>query len=230
MAKRKRSSFAVAQTSLKEPPIPHESSTPKPPTLDYHKNSAITRQTRRASQRGKIDTNPDQDADILDGREALRASPDAGEQGEAFDVTKIESAQPAATNTNGDVANKSDDSDSPLSDIQTPDATPTKAKKTPTKSSIAAKKGSDAIKAYKAEVEAKKAAEKKIKKADQDDGMQREDPDDDSLVAENADVEKLEAARPPPVNSSYLPLPWKGRLGYVNFRHKEPNYRNADSR
>jgi len=25
------------------------------------------------------------------------------------------------------------------------------------------------------------------------------------------------AARPPAVNSSYLPLPWKGRLGYVSF-------------
>ena len=27
---------------------------------------------------------------------------------------------------------------------------------------------------------------------------------------------KQEGARPPPVNSDYLPLPWKGRLGYVN--------------
>ena len=27
---------------------------------------------------------------------------------------------------------------------------------------------------------------------------------------------KLEGSRPPPVNSDYLPLPWKGRLGYVS--------------
>jgi len=27
---------------------------------------------------------------------------------------------------------------------------------------------------------------------------------------------KQEGSRPPPVNSDYLPLPWKGRLGYVN--------------
>jgi UV DNA damage endonuclease len=27
---------------------------------------------------------------------------------------------------------------------------------------------------------------------------------------------KQEGARPPPVNSEFLPLPWKGRLGYVN--------------
>lgn len=34
---------------------------------------------------------------------------------------------------------------------------------------------------------------------------------------ENIDTEKKEAERPPPINSSYLPLPWKGRLGYVSF-------------
>lgn len=34
----------------------------------------------------------------------------------------------------------------------------------------------------------------------------------------SADVHELkrEGARPPPVNSDYLPLPWKGRLGYVS--------------
>ena len=34
---------------------------------------------------------------------------------------------------------------------------------------------------------------------------------------EEADEEEIQAAlsRPPPVNSDYLPLPWKGRLGYV---------------
>ena len=35
---------------------------------------------------------------------------------------------------------------------------------------------------------------------------------------EEADEEEIQAAlsRPPPVNSDYLPLPWKGRLGYVS--------------
>lgn len=35
-------------------------------------------------------------------------------------------------------------------------------------------------------------------------------PDDDDV-----NVMKQEGARPPPVNSEYLPLPWKGRLGYA---------------
>ena len=36
---------------------------------------------------------------------------------------------------------------------------------------------------------------------------------------EEADEEEIQAAlsRPPPVHSDYLPLPWKGRLGYVRI-------------
>jgi UV DNA damage endonuclease len=42
------------------------------------------------------------------------------------------------------------------------------------------------------------------------------DPESDEDVP--VEAEELEEAlgRPPPVNSSYLPLPWKGRLGYVS--------------
>lgn len=42
--------------------------------------------------------------------------------------------------------------------------------------------------------------------------------DDDLMVGDRTCLEVSErgAARPPAVNSSYLPLPWKGRLGYVS--------------
>ena len=42
------------------------------------------------------------------------------------------------------------------------------------------------------------------------------DPESDEDVP--VEVEDLQEAlgRPPPVHSSYLPLPWKGRLGYVS--------------
>ncbi|OJD21775.1 UV damage endonuclease UvdE [Blastomyces percursus] len=42
-------------------------------------------------------------------------------------------------------------------------------------------------------------------------------PDPGANVDIPADVEEVKKAlsRPPPVNSSYLPLPWKGRLGYA---------------
>jgi UV DNA damage endonuclease len=42
--------------------------------------------------------------------------------------------------------------------------------------------------------------------------------DPEAAEDEEVDEEELKEAlgRPPPVNSSYLPLPWKGRLGYVS--------------
>jgi UV DNA damage endonuclease len=48
-----------------------------------------------------------------------------------------------------------------------------------------------------------------------DDGLNRGDPEAED--EEEADPDELKEAlsRPPPVNSSYLPLPWKGRLGYA---------------
>jgi hypothetical protein len=41
------------------------------------------------------------------------------------------------------------------------------------------------------------------------------DQDVDEGVPGSGEVVDKGAARPPPVNSDYLPLPWKGRLGYV---------------
>lgn len=48
-----------------------------------------------------------------------------------------------------------------------------------------------------------------------DDEADRGDPESDA--PEDADPEELKEAlsRPPPVNSPYLPLPWRGRLGYA---------------
>ncbi|KAG4441704.1 hypothetical protein IFR05_002838 [Cadophora sp. M221] len=169
---------------------------------------------KRPSRRGKVDTNPDQNPEIVDGKYALRASPDADEKGEAFDAVPLVPA-PALMPTaksNGEV--KKEDDNEGVSGAETPTK---KQKKSPTKSSVAAKKGSDEIKAFRAEQAAKKAAEAKVKK--EDDGEEwdkRLDPDgDEEGPAEDVDAVKLEARRPPPVNSDYLPLPWKGRLGYA---------------
>lgn len=214
--KRKRSSTAAATAREDSfPGLLHE--TPILPLSQAIKPPAPKRQ---ASRRGKIDTNPDHNADIVDGKTALRASPDADERGESLEVGKVNSGPKTPAKTNGVNGNvKDEDSDSPLSDIGMLLPAPSKKqKKTPTKSSIAAKKGSDEIKAFKAEQAAKKAAEAKIKKVDEvDEWDMRLDPDgDETGPAEDVDVMKKEAGRPPPVNSDYLPLPWKGRLGYVS--------------
>ncbi|KAH8664437.1 UV-endonuclease UvdE-domain-containing protein [Xylariales sp. PMI_506] len=41
------------------------------------------------------------------------------------------------------------------------------------------------------------------------------DPEGGAYVPEDVESISREGARPPPVNSDYLPLPWKGRLGYA---------------
>jgi UV DNA damage endonuclease len=41
------------------------------------------------------------------------------------------------------------------------------------------------------------------------------DPEADEEAIEGEDEVKEAQSRPPPVNSDYLPLPWKGRIGYV---------------
>lgn len=53
------------------------------------------------------------------------------------------------------------------------------------------------------------------KAAKKEDDVDRADPEGEEDEA--ADPEELKEAlsRPPPVNSSYLPLPWKGRIGYA---------------
>lgn len=147
------------------------------------------------------DTNPDHNADILDSKTALRASPDADEKGESLNVAKVV-GKPKRAKKAAD-ANSSDLSDAPV------EPSPKRAKKTPTKASVAAKKGSDEIKAFKAAQAAQQAA---VKKEEPEGG----DPEGEGDVVEDADAEKREAKRPPPVNSDYLPLPWKGRLGYVS--------------
>ncbi|KAH6658535.1 UV-endonuclease UvdE-domain-containing protein [Truncatella angustata] len=42
-----------------------------------------------------------------------------------------------------------------------------------------------------------------------------EEADGNGVEAEDINALKTEGGRPPPVNSDYLPLPWKGRLGYA---------------
>lgn len=213
--KRKRSTAAAA-------PITDGASTA---ILSPTQSTSIgppARPSRQSSRRGKPDTNPEHNADIVDSKTALRASPDADEPGEAFDLKKIEAPITPAKENGVTIPVKKEENDSPLSDIGDDIPVPTpakKQKKAPTKSSIAAKKGSDEIKAFVAEQAAKKATEKKIKKEDDEDEWdKRLDPDgDEEGQAEDADAIKLEARRPPPINSDYLPLPWKGRLGYVSF-------------
>lgn len=213
-----------------------------------------------------VETNPDANPAILDGKTALRASPDAEGKGEVMELEKVvgdvgtvdmdaelevkpETPKPrggrkktagkkelAAKQETGVKEEPADSELSELENVVAKDFTdPTepaskKAKKTPTKASRAAKKGADEIKAFIAEQAALKAngtpdatpakkprGKAAVKTEDPDEAVLTRDPgaDEDEGDKEDVETEKKEAARPPPVNSDYLPLPWKGRLGYV---------------
>ncbi len=210
MPKRKRSSLAITPGST----------VPSHENLNLQESAAeLPPPKRKPSRRGRVDTNPDVNADIVDGKTALRASPDAEAKGEVFHVERLIPKTPLREIKVKKEAGLEDNVSS-LSVVgeNLPNFNREKtSKKTPTKSSIAAKKGSDEIKAFKVEQAAKKAANNAVKHDDEvEEWDSRADPDGDDVgLAENVSIMKIEAARPPPVNSDYLPLPWKGRLGYV---------------
>ena len=198
MGKRKNLSTVVPESinsALSIPP-PTFTDDPTPPSK------------RRASQRRisqqKPDTgstNPDKNANVLDAPEAFRASPDASEQDERMNLE----------GAGMDVAKqvKEEDSDSPLSemsDVEPPTAT--KKVKAKSKATAVLKDGLDE------QLKETAATTKKDTKTPVKEQLFL-DPEADG--EEEADEEEIQAAlsRPPPVNSDYLPLPWKGRLGYV---------------
>lgn len=159
---------------------------------------------RRASARAaaKIteSTNPQQNEEILDAPDALRASPDSD-----IDM-RI---------TPGQVA-KGDESDlSSLSEEAEPQPSPAKKKQrvAPAKQDKAKPQVNGAVQAANATTP-KKAPTKASANADE--GMAG-DPEAEDAENGEADEEELKQAlsRPPPVNSDYLPLPWKGRIGYA---------------
>lgn len=176
---------------------------------------------RRASQRKATQQNgtpvgmdPDKSASILDGAEAWRASPDADEKDERMDVEKAgmnPSEQIMEEDEGPSIPGNDSGSESPLSDVPEIESPIKSVKKLPRKATALV---ADAI----------SSGAKLGKKVSSDAaGSEKEaiktpkflDPEADG--EEEPDEEELQAAlsRPPPVNSDYLPLPWKGRLGYA---------------
>lgn len=161
---------------------------------------------RRASQRrisqpkpNTGSTNPDKNANVLDAPEALRASPDGDE---------TMNLEEAGMDVRKQV--KEEDSDSPLSEAQEIEE-PLEERKEKKKSHATT---------------SAKTGHKKEPKRPAVDAKNESEPtkepqflDPEAEGDEEADEEEIQAAlsRPPPVHSDYLPLPWKGRLGYVSY-------------
>ncbi|KAI9669203.1 MAG: UV-damage endonuclease [Caeruleum heppii] len=166
MAKRKRSTAADITSVPKETPVP------LPPGFEIPVEEPTKQgRPRRQAKPAHVSSNPNTNHNIIDGPEALRASPDG--------------------------------SDSSLSDLPGLE-TPIKPKAASARKKTASKTTGDETKPTK--VAAKKTT----------DGQEVVDPEaDGDDVEDNIEEIQEAAARPPPVHSNYLPLPWKGRLGYA---------------
>ena len=206
MAKRKSQSqshstatsgAAITTVPIHPPPFDDD---PAPPPK---RRASQRRVSQPASATGS--TNPDKNANVLDAPEALRASPDADE------TINLEAA---GMDVERQV--KEEDSDSPLSDLQD------------VEEPVEQKKGKGKAKGKGAVAATVKNGDKEVSKkpavAAKDGKAATKEPqflDPEAEGDEEADEEEIQAAlsRPPPVHSDYLPLPWKGRLGYVSFAH-----------
>ena len=146
-------------------------------------------------------TDPTQNREILDDAKAMRASPDA--EDEEFNARKAGLKKGQIKEEADDVPSLVEDagSVSPLSELSDAELSPPK---TAAKKSKAAKN-----KAQKASKEDTAPTPKKQSNA--------EIVDPEAEGEEEADEAEVKEAltRPPPVHSDYLPLPWKGRLGYA---------------
>ncbi len=209
MAKRKRLSTLASEKPLTTVPIPVPGLSPTLPSPT--KRPRANKRTASQTDPGPISTNPDENNNVLDGTQALRASPDS--DGSAGILNLVRSGTVATKQVKRDSEDvpslvNDEDSDSPLSDLSDMDLSPKKPAGT------SGPAGSTSI--DKAPSTAK--APRKQSKVEMKSEPQFLDPEADA--EEEADEEDIQAAlsRPPPVNSEYLPLPWKGRLGYVRSR------------
>lgn len=181
-----------------------------------------TKPARRQSTRGgaaAITTDPNANPDILDGVTAVRASPDGHEYGGPGSLLKppttngVRAASDATTekmptmDTNGDMV-------SSIAPKANGAASATKASKSKPK-----KAGAQHVKVE--DEESNIGAVNGVNENVTGPAVVLDGPADletaVGLDAENEDEAEVKEAlsRPPPVNSEYLPLPWKGRLGYV---------------
>lgn len=204
----------------------HSATAPTHETTNGEANPPKRRASARNASAAVV--NPDVSKDIIDAPNATRASPDN---------TPAEEIVPGPIK--GEAAKRSE---SPLSDA--PDVVePPKPKAARGKKAAAQKNVKDAesvvaavVDAAESNAPAKKGRGKKKEVKVEDDGDaasvaastpakstpkkassgEAGDPEGEE-EDEVADPEELKsaAARPPAVNSSYLPLPWKGRLGYA---------------
>lgn len=177
-----------------QPSIPSASAPAPAPAAAVVTNGTPSRRLSRNASSKVITYQEDgSDSEVLDAEEALLASPSAEgpialvpEEDEFVDE-KEEEEEEGSDEADMDTKKKGKAG---------------KGKGSKTKSPVAKKPA--LVKAVKTS-KPKAAVSKKVK---------GEEDEDDFMPGDEAD-EEGEVVRPPAVNDDYVPLPWKGRLGYV---------------
>jgi UV DNA damage endonuclease len=224
MAKRKRSTAAAESPAASDAPAidrskMRRSEVPLPPNVAGNAPKASRRQSSRGATVATM--NPDINPDVLDGVTALRASPDGHECDEQESHLK---PHPSNSTMNGISA-----ATEATAEISPPSKASTNTNGVVEPSSI---KGASAGKgkrktagAQQVKTEPKETSigsvtgiAKNVTAPTKDTGMAGDPEDAEGLEEDEVEVKEA-LSRPPPVNSEYLPLPWKGRLGYVRIPH-----------
>ena len=145
-----------------------------------------------------VEVNPKVNGHVIDAPNATRASPDS-------DVNEAIVPGPIKTESSKKIKSKTKNVDKETNGVVPSSNTDINAPNT--KTTKGSRKASK-VEKPEAEPSTAVAAPKKAKE-------EAQDPDADG--EEEADEEEVKEAltRPPPVNSDYLPLPWKGRIGYA---------------
>jgi hypothetical protein len=210
MPKRKSSTTArAAQSVAAAMPLPTFENLTFPPAKRRASQRIVTQQKNQA-----YSLNPDLNPEVLDGPEALRASPDAEELDERLNVEKLGIAD--------NVKDESDSDSSPITCRDSGSSLSDMSEETSEEEPPSYKKGRANKPRTPVKVQNRSAITPKLPKVahtpmkkEEEQKPQFLDPEADG--DEEADEGEIQEAlsRPPPVNSDYLPLPWNGRLGYV---------------
>ncbi|OAL56501.1 UV-endonuclease UvdE [Pyrenochaeta sp. DS3sAY3a] len=206
MAKRKRSTAAAATPTADEPP---SSDRLKMRRTDVPLPPQTTKPARRQSARGgtAATTNPNQNPDIVDGVTARLASPDGHEcTGSESHLTPPAVNGSAATKTPSTGTGGEVVSNAPRARLDT-SAPTTKSNKTKASVRHVTESNIGAVNSVQKNVTGPAAVGGDPVDPEAAEGL-------DEGMEDEAEVRQA-LSRPPPVNSEYLPLPWKGRLGYA---------------
>ncbi|KAL5115967.1 UV-damage endonuclease [Pleosporales sp. CAS-2024a] len=207
--KRKRSGVAAASLTATDIPVLDKTKIPHTAIpLSSNVRADVPNPTRRQSTRRDKDTmaNPKVNPDVLDGVSALRASPAGHEDGALESRTGANIDKATLNGISEDVPKDIDNSAIANADGASSADPPT--------TDVSAGKG-----------KRKKAAPKVKAKPEEIKGVAHTAPEENTgTTGDPEEVDDMEEdegeikealSRPPPVNSEYLPLPWKGRLGYA---------------